>query len=124
MGATWPEGTDCVRDEDATLRPVRDLQRSAKGLAWWLRYYNPLAMRALRRGTFHGQQPMAIDRLSEIEVPVLIAAGSRDQFCPGTELAAAAIPGATRLVIEGQTHHSTVSDPRFQAAVMEFLRGD
>jgi hypothetical protein len=52
---------------------------------------------------------------------VLIAAGSRDQFCAGTAVAAAAIPGAQRLVVEGQTHHSTVSDPRFQATVLEFL---
>jgi pimeloyl-ACP methyl ester carboxylesterase len=54
-------------------------------------------------------------------LPVLIAAGSRDQFCAGTAVAAAAIPGAQRLVVEGQTHHSTVSDPRFQATVLEFL---
>ena len=120
MGATWPDGRDCGAS-DSEVPPVRDLQRSATGLAWWLRYYNPVAMRALRRGAFHGQQPMAVDRLSEIGLPVLIAVGSRDQFCPGTALVAEAMPHATRMVIEGQTHHSTVSDPRFQAAVMEFL---
>jgi len=121
MGATWPDGGGCEAGSGAETAPVRDLQRSAKGLAWWLRYYNPLAMRALRQGTFDGQQPMPVERLGEIGVPVLIAAGSRDQFCAGTALVAEAMPNATRMVIEGQTHHSTVSDPRFQAAVMEFL---
>jgi pimeloyl-ACP methyl ester carboxylesterase len=120
MGAAWPDGNDCAAGARAE-RPVRDLQRSAAGLAWWLRYYNPLAMRALRQGAFHGQQPLPLERLGEIRVPVLIAVGSRDQFCPGTELAAERIPDARRVVFEGQTHHSTLSDPRFHAAVLEFL---
>jgi pimeloyl-ACP methyl ester carboxylesterase len=120
MGAAWPDGSDCAGRGPAET-PVRDLQRSAAGLAWWLRYYNPLAMRLLRQGAFHGQQPLPLERLDEIAVPVLIAVGARDQFCPGTALAAERIPNARRVVFEGQTHHSTVSDPRFHAAVLEFL---
>jgi pimeloyl-ACP methyl ester carboxylesterase len=78
-------------------------------------------MRSLRAGTFHGQQPMPLARLGEITHPVLMVVGSRDQFCQGTATAAEAIPGARRVVLEGQTHHSAVSDPRFRAAVLEFL---
>ncbi len=119
MGATWPDGTDCAGDSNE--KPVRDLQRSVTGLAWWLRYYNPLAMRALRAGTFHDQQPMPLGRLGAIDVPVLMVVGARDQFCPGTVAAAEAIPHCRRLVLAGQTHHSTVSDPRFREAVEGFL---
>ncbi len=119
MGATWPDGTDC--GGAGSERPVRDLQRSVTGLAWWLRYYNPIAMRALRAGIFHSQEPMPVDRLGEIAVPVLMVVGARDQFCPGTVAAADAIHDCTRVVLSGQTHHSTVSDPRFRSAVAEFL---
>lgn len=123
MGAAWPENGDvgCTGDA-ATERPVRDLQRSVRGLAWWLRYYNPLAMRALRAGMFHGQPPMPAERLPGIRVPVLVVAGTRDPFCAGAELAAELIPGAERLLLPGQTHHSAVSDPRFREAVCAFFQ--
>jgi pimeloyl-ACP methyl ester carboxylesterase len=119
MGATWPDGSDC--GAGAAQGPVRDLQRSVKGLASWLRYYNPVAMRSLRAGAFDGQEPMPVDRLGEIKAPVLMVVGSRDQFCPGTEVAEEAMPNCRRLVLDGQTHHSAVSDGRFREAVLGFL---
>ena len=119
MGATWPNGSTC--EGEPAERPVRDLQRSVKGLAWWLRYYHPLALRSLREGTFHGQEPMAVERLEKVRVPVLMVVGGRDLFCPGTVIAAAALPDCKRLVLPGQTHHSALSDGRFREAVLAFL---
>lgn len=124
MGVQWEvDGRRQCPDEEhpGAPRPHRDLQRSASAVTSWLRHYNPFAMRALAQGVFFGQDPMPAARLSEIDVPVLSVSGTRDRFCAGTKLLPSAITNCRRVVLTGQTHISTVSDPRFKAAVSEFL---
>lgn len=119
MGAVWPGDSACEEIDGAG--PVLEPAKAVLGLAWWLRYYHPVTMRRVAAGTFHGQQPMPLERLGDIDVPVLLAVGSRDPFCPGTMVAAGAIRGSKRVVLPGQTHGSAVRDRRFKEAVLRFL---
>jgi pimeloyl-ACP methyl ester carboxylesterase len=124
MGTAWPSAAprDC-RDEEppGSSSRVRDRQHLGTGAFWFLRYYNPAALRAFRRGFFDGQPPMPADRLSAITSPVLVVAGTRDRYCPGTRDLALRLPSAVRLALPGQGHISAVSDRRFQAAVLRWL---
>jgi pimeloyl-ACP methyl ester carboxylesterase len=124
MGVAWPASRrdSCVAEEsEDTTAPHRDLQRSMRAGLAWLWHYNPFAMRALSRGMFHGQQPMPAERLPEIRVPVLSVTGTRDMYCPGTLALPKLLPNCRRVALDGQTHTSVVSDPRYKAAVDEFL---
>lgn len=124
MGVTWPasRSDSCRGEEDGdTPAPYRDLQRSIGAGLSWLRHYNYFAMRALSRGMFHGQQPMPAERLREIAMPVLSVTGTRDMYCPGTLALAELLPNCRRVALDGQTHTSVVSDPRYKAAVDAFL---
>ncbi len=124
MGVTWPasRSDSCQHEEDGDIAaPHRDLQRRVRAGLAWVRHYNPLAMRALSRGMFHGQQPMPAERLPEITMPVLSVTGTRDMYCPGTLALAELLPNCRRVALDGQTHTSVVSDPRYKAAVDAFL---
>lgn len=124
MGVTWPasRSDSCRAEEDGdTPAPYRDLQRSIGAGVSWLRHYNYFAMRALSRGVFHGQQPMPAERLPEIAVPVLSVTGTRDMYCPGTVVLPELLPNCRRVALDGQTHTSVVSDPRYKAAMDDFL---
>ncbi len=76
------------------------------------------ALAACMRGS---RQPLERDALARIELPVLVAAGTKDQVAgPATELAAL-IPGAQTLAIPDRDHMLAVGDRVFKAAVLKFL---
>jgi pimeloyl-ACP methyl ester carboxylesterase len=72
-------------------------------------------------------EPPAINRLSEIRVPTLVAAGDLDTT--GTlamaELMAAKIPGARKIIFTGAAHMIPMEQPeRFNQEVLNFLRSN
>jgi pimeloyl-ACP methyl ester carboxylesterase len=68
--------------------------------------------------------PLALggDGLALVDIPVLVVDGADDH--PYVDTAGrfvAAIPAAELVTIEGADHHTVVGDPRFKAAVLDFL---
>ncbi len=126
MGTRFPRRGDRRergrRDEPGVGEaPPRQHRRGVRFLAAYLRHYDPLAMRAVWQGVQRGRGPVDAGRLGEIQVPVLCAAGMRDALYPGVKDLASLIPGATLAAFSGRGHVSAVGDPRFKAAVREFL---
>jgi len=64
-------------------------------------------------------QPIPLDR---IKAPTLVIAGDDDPLAVHPERLAAAIPGATSLLVGGD-HRSAVATPAFARAIVEFLAG-
>jgi pimeloyl-ACP methyl ester carboxylesterase len=58
--------------------------------------------------------------LSAITAPTLITAGDDDPLAIHPDRLAAAIPGATSLLVKGD-HRAAVADPAFAAALVSFL---
>ena len=54
-------------------------------------------------------------------MPVLVAAGSKDEIAGSPEQLAALVPGAQALVIPGRDHMLAVGDRVFKAGVLDFL---
>lgn len=79
------------------------------------------ALAAFRRAPQAGLV-MAPERLADVATPVLVVAGADDELVGDPEPLAAAIPGAEAVTIPGCDHLATVDDPRFQEAVLSFLR--
>ena len=130
MGASFPRRGDWrrgCRDEETEPPPPRDrrsLGSRMPGLFERFRYLRPRSQWAARRGLFRwGVPPVDASRLGEINVPVLIVCGTRDALCPGTRELSAKVAGAKRVVLSGRGHLTAVWDPRFKAAVREFLGG-
>ena len=126
MGTRFPRRGDRRerrrRDEPGVEQaPPREHRRGVRFLAAYLRHYDPLAMRAVWQGVFRGRGPVDASRLGEIHVPVLCAAGMRDALYPGVTELATLVPGARLAAFSGRGHVSAVGDPRFKAAVLEFL---
>jgi pimeloyl-ACP methyl ester carboxylesterase len=122
----WRSG--CRDEETGDPPPPRQRQRRRPGsrlpaLFSFVRHFDPIAQRAVRRAIFRGRQPVDVSRLGEIHVPVLIVAGKRDALCPGTRDLATRIAGSTRVAISGRGHMTAVADPRFKEAVSHFLEG-
>jgi pimeloyl-ACP methyl ester carboxylesterase len=78
------------------------------------------ALAACIRGT---RQTLSRDGLAHLTVPLLVAAGSKDQIAGSPEQLAALVPGAQALVIPGRDHMVAVGDKAFKAGVLEFLAG-
>ena len=77
-----------------------------------------LALAACMRGP---RERILPEQLATIEVPVLVAVGTRDVIGgSGAELAKL-IPGAQLLVIEGRDHMKAVGDAGFKQGVLDFL---
>lgn len=76
------------------------------------------ALAACIRGS---RQTIARDELAGVTVPLLIAAGSKDDIAGSPEDLAALVPGAKALVIPGRDHMLAVGDRVFKAGVVEFL---
>lgn len=62
------------------------------------------------------------DALAKLDLPVLIVNGEEDALVGSPDGLAAAIPGAKLLKIPDRNHLTVVPDPRFKAAVVEFLK--
>lgn len=62
-------------------------------------------------------------RLGEIDVPVLVAGGTRDQLVPPELVRATAsgIAGARLVLLSGKGHASALFDPRLKPAIAAFL---
>ena len=54
-------------------------------------------------------------------MPLLIAAGSKDDIAGSPEELVALVPGARALVIPGRDHMLAVGDRVFKSGVVEFL---
>ena len=59
--------------------------------------------------------------LARIAVPVLVAAGTKDQIAGSPEQLAALVPGAKALAIPERDHMLAVGDRVFKAGVLQFL---
>ncbi len=60
--------------------------------------------------------------LARISVPVLVAAGEKDDIAGDVATLVAAIPGARGVTLPGRNHMNAVGDRGFKEAVVEFLR--
>ena len=64
---------------------------------------------------------IAIEDLSSIKVPVLVAVGTKDVIGGSATKLAEIIPGAKALEIEGRDHMKAVGDQQYKDGVIEFL---
>jgi pimeloyl-ACP methyl ester carboxylesterase len=79
-----------------------------------------VALAACLRGS---RQTMSREDARSINVPTLIAVGTRDDVAGPAAPLAALIPGAEILDIPGRDHMLAVGDKVFKAGVLEFLDG-
>ena len=78
-------------------------------------------LRALAACIRGSRQTLSRDELERLTMPLLVAAGSKDQIAGSPEQLAALVPGAQALVIPGRDHMLAVGDKAFKAGVLEFL---
>jgi pimeloyl-ACP methyl ester carboxylesterase len=76
------------------------------------------ALSACLRGS---RQPLERDALARINMPVLVATGTKDQIAGSAAELAALIPGAQALAIPDRDHMLAVGDRVFKAGVLKFL---
>jgi pimeloyl-ACP methyl ester carboxylesterase len=76
------------------------------------------ALAALQRAP---RTSLDADRLGEVDLPVLVVAGSEDELVGRPEPLADAIPDAEAVAVEGEDHLTTVGDRRYRKAVLDFL---
>lgn len=77
-----------------------------------------LALAACMRGS---RQPVARADLMAVDLPVLIAVGTRDEVAGSVEDFARLIPGAEVLPIPDRDHMLAVGDKVYKAGVLDFL---
>lgn len=77
-----------------------------------------LALAALMRGR---GSPIDADRLAEAPLPVLVVAGSGDDLVDDPRDVADLVSGAEAVAVEGTDHLTTVGDPAYREAVLDFL---
>lgn len=66
-------------------------------------------------------EPLTRSGTPQVAVPVLVVAGEKDDQIIDPEGFAATIPGARLVTVPGRDHMTTVGDPRFKDAVLNFL---
>jgi pimeloyl-ACP methyl ester carboxylesterase len=76
------------------------------------------ALAACMRGS---RQTLSREEAAAIAVPVLVAAGTKDEIAGSAAALAAVIPGARALDIPDRDHMLAVGDKAFKAGVLEFL---
>jgi pimeloyl-ACP methyl ester carboxylesterase len=78
-------------------------------------------LRALAACIRGSRQTIARDELAGVTMPLLVAAGSKDDIAGSPEALAALVPGAKALVIPDRDHMLAVGDRVFKTGVVEFL---
>ena len=76
------------------------------------------ALAACMRGS---RQPIPVGAIAGLDLPVLVAVGSRDDVAGSLDDFVALIPGAKGVEIPGKDHMSSVGDKVFKQAVLDFL---
>ncbi|MDJ0657519.1 MAG: alpha/beta hydrolase [Xanthomonadales bacterium] len=76
------------------------------------------ALSACLLGSFPG---LLARSFKQVDVPVLVIAGSRDKVAGSPVPLAASIPGARAVTVPGKTHITTIPDAFFKGAVLGFL---
>jgi pimeloyl-ACP methyl ester carboxylesterase len=76
------------------------------------------ALAACLRGS---RQTLSRGEVAGIDVPLLVAVGSKDAVAGSPQELAALIPGARALTIPNRDHMLAVGDKVYKAAVLEFL---
>lgn len=66
-------------------------------------------------------EPLSRDDVPKIAAPVLVVAGEKDDLITDPEGFAATIPGARLVTVPDRDHMTTVGDPRYKDAVLNFL---
>jgi pimeloyl-ACP methyl ester carboxylesterase len=79
-------------------------------------------LRALAACIRGSRQVLTREEVGGIAVPVLVAAGSKDQIAGSPEALAALIPNAASLVIPGRDHMLAVGDKAYKSGVLDFLQ--
>lgn len=77
-----------------------------------------LALAACMRGS---RQPVPVDQLAALRLPVLIAVGTKDDVAGSVDALAAIIPGSEVLPIPGRDHMLATGDKVFKAGALDFL---
>jgi pimeloyl-ACP methyl ester carboxylesterase len=77
------------------------------------------ALAACIRGS---RQTLTRDQVARVEVPVLVAVGTKDVIAGSAEALAAIMPRARVLPIPNRDHMLAVGDKVFKAGVLEFLK--
>ena len=111
----WVDGPN--RGSDAVDPDLRDLVRTMQRHAFELPEPDPPPEPA----------PDPDARLADVRVPTLVVVGDQDveDFLAMAEAAAAGIPGARKVVIEGAAHVVALEKPQeFNAALLAFLGAD
>jgi pimeloyl-ACP methyl ester carboxylesterase len=67
------------------------------------------------------REPIRVEQVKKIAIPVLVAVGEKDQVAGSPQALAALIPGAKALVIPRRDHMLATGDRAFKAGVLEFL---
>lgn len=84
--------------------------------------FEALALSALEMWPEGYPRELGGAELAETDIPVLVVNGAEDQpYVRSDEALVAAIPGARLVRIPGADHLTALVDPRFRAAVLEFL---
>ena len=78
------------------------------------------ALAACMRGS---RQTLSRAQVGALQMPVLVAVGSKDTDAGSAQALAALIPGARALDIAGRDHMLAVGDKAYKAGVLEFLNG-
>ena len=78
-------------------------------------------LRALAACIRGSRQTLDRDEISRIALPLLVAAGDKDQIAGSPEQLAALVPGGQGLVIPGRDHMLAVGDRVFKQGVLDFL---
>jgi pimeloyl-ACP methyl ester carboxylesterase len=80
-------------------------------------------LRALAACIRGSRQTLSRDEMGRLAMPVLVAAGSKDQIAGSAEQLAALAPRGQALVIPGRDHMLAVGDRVFKDGVLDFLAG-
>jgi 3-oxoadipate enol-lactonase len=110
----WVDGPN--RGADAVDPEVRELVRTMQRHAFELPEPDPLPE----------PEPDPAVRLADVRVPTLVVVGDQDveDFLAMADAAAAGIPGARKVVVEGAAHVIALEKPQeFNAVLLPFLAG-
>jgi pimeloyl-ACP methyl ester carboxylesterase len=124
MGSYFPRDRGrfaLERQSRASRARRRSAIEQARFIAGYLALADPIALDRVFRGVFRGQPPVDAARLRSIDVPVLVAAGTADTFFEPAADLARRIPRAQFVPLPNEGHISAVRNPKFMAAVGEFL---